>query len=374
MSMNTSPKLSIIMPIYNGAQYLENTVHSILISSYTNLELLLIDDGSTDASLTVCEALASSDARIKVYHKANSGIADTRNYGLNHATGDYISFCDQDDEVSEEMYQKMLNRIVKDRSQAAICGCYRQKRDRSRIVFEKYTDNVFDRPAIEEKLLLPMLFQGFTLYTNKEINIYPTIWNCIISRQLICEKKVLFRSFVNYEDDLIMLLQLLLQTDQISTLSDILYYWNTNTQSELHRSSGRYLNDLEARQQNFMNYVVNLLSESDIAPEIIEQYTYVHQCRSALLQLDNLAALKDRKTVRRIKELRNCNSISYICSVQNIVPPAKGFIRNTFIIPLLRRRHIVTAYLMNQLINSVRFFVEKYQITERLERKLKRTS
>ena len=102
MSMNTSPKLSIIMPIYNGAQYLENTVHSILISSYTNLELLLIDDGSTDASLSVCEALASSDARIKVYHKANSGIADTRNYGLNHATGDYISFCDQDDEVSEE--------------------------------------------------------------------------------------------------------------------------------------------------------------------------------------------------------------------------------------------------------------------------------
>ena len=80
MSMNTSPKLSIIMPIYNGAQYLENTVHSILISSYTNLELLLIDDGSTDASLSVCEALASSDARIKVYHKANSGIADTRNY------------------------------------------------------------------------------------------------------------------------------------------------------------------------------------------------------------------------------------------------------------------------------------------------------
>lgn len=126
--MNTNPKLSIIIPIYNGSLYLETTVRSILASSYANLELLLIDDGSTDASLTICKALATSDTRIKVYHKTNSGIANTRNYGLDHATGDYISFCDQDDEVSEEMYQKMLNRIIQDGSQAAICGCYRQKK------------------------------------------------------------------------------------------------------------------------------------------------------------------------------------------------------------------------------------------------------
>lgn len=374
MSMNTKPKLSIIIPIYNGALYLENTVRSILASSYTNLELLLIDDGSTDDSLTICKKLAASDTRIKVYHKTNCGIADTRNYGLDHAAGDYISFCDQDDEVSEEMYQKMMNRIIQDGSQAAICGCYRQKRDGSKIIFEEYTDNIFDRPSIVEKLLLPMLFQGFTLYANREISIYPTIWNCIISSQLIREKKMAFRSFVNYEDDLIMLLQLLLLANRISTLSDILYCWNTNTQSELHRSSGRYLIDLESRQQNFMDYAVNLLSENGIAPEIIQQYTYVQQCRNALLQLDNLAALSGPKTVRGIKELRSCNSISYICSASNMVPSAKGFIRNTFIIPLLRKKHVITAYLINQLINDVRFFVEKYRITELLERKLKRTA
>lgn len=369
--MNTNPKLSIIIPIYNGSLYLETTVRSILASSYANLELLLIDDGSTDASLTICKALATSDTRIKVYHKTNSGIANTRNYGLDHATGDYISFCDQDDEVSEEMYQKMLNRIIQDGSQAAICGCYRQKKDGSKIVFEKYTDNIFDRLSIEKKLLLPMLFQGFTLYANREISIYPTIWNCIISSQLIREKRMTFRSFINYEDDLIMLLQLLLLANRISTLSDILYCWNTNTQSELHRSSGRYLIDLELRQQNFMDYVVNLLSENGIASEIIEQYTYVQQCRNALLQLDNLAAQNGRKTIHSIKELCICNSISYIYSTPNMVPSAKGFIRNTFIISLLRKKHVVAAYLVNQLINDVRFFVEKYGITERLERKLK---
>lgn len=374
MSLNTSPKLSIIIPIYNGAPFLENTIRSILASSYTNLELLLIDDGSSDASLTICDSLAASDARIKVFHKANSGIADSRNYGLEHATGDYISFCDQDDEVSREMYQKMLNRIATDGSQAAICGCYRQKKDGNRIIFEKYTDNVFDKPSVRKKLLLPMLFQGFTSYANREIRIYPTIWNCIISRQLICEKKMTFRSFINYEDDLIMLLQLLLQANRISTLSDILYYWSTNTQSELHRSAVSYLDDLEARQKSFLDYVTDLLSESGIALEIIKQYTYVQQCRNALLQLDNLSAMNSRKTLQHIKGLRTNSSISYICSARDIVPPAKGFIRNTVLIPLLRRKHVITAYFMNQLINSIRFFVEKYRITEQLERWLKRSA
>ena len=219
-----------------------------------------------------------------------------------------------------------------------------------------------------------MLFKGFAIYENHEAIIYPTIWNCIISRQLIEEKNMRFRSFVSYEDDLIMLFQLLLQADKISTLSDILYYWNTNVHSEIHRSAVRHLPDLEARQQNLINYITDNLAKNNIAPKIIEQYTYVQQCRNALLQLDNLAALNDRKTIHTLKMLRACSSISYICSAHNTVPSAKGFIRNTIIIALLRRKHIVAAYFMNRLINVIRFAVEKYQITERLERRLKRTS
>ncbi len=372
--MKSDLKLSIIIPVYNGEKYITHTVENILHSSYRNLEILLIDDGSTDHSPVLCDSLAESDSRIKVYHKANGGIADARNCGLDLATGNYIGFCDQDDDISSEMYQKMISRIVADHSQAAICGCYRQKRNGDRVVFEHYTDNVLEVQLIREKLLLPMLFKGFAQHENKEISIYNSIWKCIISKQLIDQYKMRFHIFVNYEDDFIMLLQLLLHADRISTLSDILYFWNTNTCSETHRSARRHLNDLESRQQSFMDYVVNLLSRNGIAPEIIEQYTYVQQCRNALLQLDNLAALNDRKTIHTLKMLRDCSSISYICSAHNTVPSAKGFIRNTIIIPLLRRKHIVAAYFMNHLINVIRFAVEKYQITERLERRLKRTS
>lgn len=369
--MTVNPKLSIIVPVYNGENHIKNTVQNLLNSSYRNLELLLIDDGSADGSLALCQKLAETDSRIKVYHKENGGIVDARNYGLDRATGEYIGFCDQDDEVSHEMYRKMIDRIITDHSQAAICGCYRQKKSGGRVAFEKYTDDVFEKQSIREKLLFPMLFNGFAIYNNKDISIYTAIWKCIISKQLMDEKKMRFTAFVNYEDDFIMLLQLFLQADRISTLSDILYYWATNMHSEMHRSIGRYLNDLESRQRNLINYVTKFLAENSVSSEIISQYIYVQQCRNALLQLDNLVALNGHKTIRKIKELRSRDSILYIQNAPNVVPPAKGFVRNTVIIPMLRKKHLLTAYFLNQLIDIIRYFVEKYHITETLERRMK---
>ncbi|MDE6626106.1 MAG: glycosyltransferase [Lachnospiraceae bacterium] len=383
--MTVNPKLSIIVPIYNGEEHIKKTVRNLLNSSYRNLELLLIDDGSTDASLALCKKLAESDSRIKVYHKTNGGIGDARNFGLAHATGDYIGFCDQDDEISEDMYQKMISRIVSDGSQAAICGCYRQKRNGGKVVFEQYTDNVFDGPLITEKLLFPMLFSGFAVHSNPEISIYMNIWKCIISRQLINDNTMKFHTFVTHEDDFIMLLQLLLHAEKISTLSDILYYWNTNTRSETYRSAVRYLPDLEARQSRLMSFVLKQLTDHGISQNIIEEYKYVQQCRNALQQLDNSAASRNRNSIGRvsmrthcfgsfhtkIENLRSCDSIIYIQSAKTALPPQKGFVRNTVIIWLLRKKHVISAYFLNQLINIIRFMVEKYRITEKLERRMK---
>lgn len=370
--MKTNARLSIILPIYNGEKFIADTINSLLGSTYHNLEILLIDDGSTDSSLEICRNYAASDSRIRVFHKKNGGIAKARNYGLNHATGDYIGFCDQDDEVSKEMYHQMMNRLSEDGSQAAICGCYRKKKSGEKVIFEKYTDALLDRHLIQNKLLLPMLFKGFDAYGNSEIDIYPTIWNCIVSKKLISEKNMRFFSFVNYEDDLIMLLQILLHAEKISTLSDILYDWNTNTGSELHRSAKRYVKDLSQRQDNFLDYVVNQLTDNGIPRNIINEYIYVQQCRNALLQLDNLAALKSHKSLRQIKRLENCTCISHIQAVSYAVAPQKGFVRNTVIIPLLRKKKIVLAYFLNQLIDFVRYFVEKHHITEKMERWMKK--
>lgn len=381
--MKTDSKISIIVPVYNGEAHIEDTARSVLDSSYQNLELLLVDDGSSDGSLAICRKLAEADSRIQVYHKKNGGISDARNFGLAHATGDYIGFCDQDDKVSDNMYQKMITRIIVDESQAAICGAYRQKGNGGTVVYEQYTDNVFEKSAIVEKLLLPMLFQGFSAYSNDEICIYTNIWKCIISKEFIVQNKLQFRTFVTHEDDFIMLLQLFLCAERISTLSDILYYWNTNSESETYHSAKRYRPDLEARQHHLAAYVLEQLTGHGISQNIIEEYTYVQQCRNALLQLDNLTAFSKKDMQQNARphffrllhtkmgNLRNCDSISYIQSAPAVIPPQNGFVRNTIIIGMLRKNHVISAYLLNRLINAVRLFVEKYQITEKLERRMK---
>ena len=375
--MAINSRLSIIIPVYNGENYIKSTVRSILDSSYQNLELLLIDDGSTDGSLALCQKLAETDPRIRVFHKGNGGIGDARNFGLARATGDYIGFCDQDDKVSKEMYQKMLTRIAVDGSQAALCGSYRQKMDGGMVVFEQYTDHVFDGQLITEKLLLPMLFKGFSAHANDEISIYMNIWKCIISKKLIDDNAMEFRTFVTHEDDFIMLLQLFLCAEKISTLSDMLYYWNTNLKSETHHSVEKYRPDLEAKQRRLTDYVTGHLADHGISANVIKEYVYVQQCRNALQQLDNLAASHNQNhrscsKIADIRSLQKSDSIFYIQSSTAAVPPQKGFVRNTVIIQLLRKKHVISAYFLNRLINALRFFVEKYRITENLERRMKR--
>ena len=88
--------ISIIMPVYNSEKYIEKTINSILSQSYSNFELLLIDDGSKDESGMICDKYAAKDERVRVVHKKNEGICATRNVGLSMARGEYIAFCDND--------------------------------------------------------------------------------------------------------------------------------------------------------------------------------------------------------------------------------------------------------------------------------------
>lgn len=94
-------KISIIMPVYNSGKYLETCINSILQQHFDSFELLLIDDGSTDNSSQICDLFGEKDSRVKVYHKENGGICEARNYGLEHAKGEYIAFSDHDDIVNQ---------------------------------------------------------------------------------------------------------------------------------------------------------------------------------------------------------------------------------------------------------------------------------
>lgn len=102
------PKISIIVPVYNAEKYLRECVESILLQTLSDLELILVDDGSTDSSPALCDQYAARDTRVKVIHKPNGRAASARNAGLRAASGEYIAFVDADDWISPDMYEKML--------------------------------------------------------------------------------------------------------------------------------------------------------------------------------------------------------------------------------------------------------------------------
>lgn len=128
-----NPLISVIVPIYNVEKYLARCVDSIVNQTYKNLEIILVDDGSPDSCPQMCDDYAKKDSRIKVVHKKNGGLSDARNAGMAVATGEYISFIDSDDYVSDDFFECLLDVINKENSDIAECS-----------VVKFYEDNRFD--------------------------------------------------------------------------------------------------------------------------------------------------------------------------------------------------------------------------------------
>ena len=109
--MNEMPLISIIIPIYNIMDCLEKCVDSCINQTYKNIEILMVDDGSTDGTAALCDKIKERDERIRVFHKENGGSSSARNLGIEHAKGDYLGFVDSDDFISPTMYEELMKAI-----------------------------------------------------------------------------------------------------------------------------------------------------------------------------------------------------------------------------------------------------------------------
>lgn len=120
--MNQTPKISVIVPVYNAERHLRQCIDSILSQSFSNFELLLVDDGSTDTSGTLCEQYAAKDARVQVLHQKNAGVSAARNCGLDEASGEFFTFVDSDDFLDEGFLQAALEGIERENADVFLSG------------------------------------------------------------------------------------------------------------------------------------------------------------------------------------------------------------------------------------------------------------
>lgn len=132
------------MPVYNAEEYLKRSVDSVLNQTYKNLEIILVNDGSTDSSSLICDEYAQKDGRVRVVHKANEGAAKARNTGLDYAKGEYISFVDSDDLINKEMLEKLYNGATENDCDISVCG-YWKCFENEEINYEKASEKTVDR-------------------------------------------------------------------------------------------------------------------------------------------------------------------------------------------------------------------------------------
>ncbi|MGN0502455.1 MAG: glycosyltransferase family 2 protein, partial [Ruminococcus sp.] len=120
------PKFSVIIPVYNVQKYLDECVDSVLNQTYSNFEIILVDDGSTDRSPRICDCYAKKDDRIKVIHKENGGLSSARNCGIRAMTGDYVLFLDSDDFWDNKKALDSLSKIIYEESADVVCYGYKE--------------------------------------------------------------------------------------------------------------------------------------------------------------------------------------------------------------------------------------------------------
>ena len=118
------PIVSVIVPVFNVEKYLDKCIESLIKQKLKDIEIILVDDGSTDLSGKICDEWKTKDSRIQVIHKKNGGLSDARNVGVELAKGKYIGFVDSDDYVSDDMFQILYQNIEKENADISICGMY----------------------------------------------------------------------------------------------------------------------------------------------------------------------------------------------------------------------------------------------------------
>lgn len=208
--------VTVIVPIYNSKDYLRKCVLSILNQTYSNIEVILVDDGSSDGSSKICDDFAKQDHRVKVIHIPNGGVSNARNLGVQHAEGAYIAFVDSDDYIDEEYLETLVRGIQK--SNADLCVS---------ALDPEYLGNSFEMqltPDYEENLLF--LLQNFLLF-GPMVKLYRT--------DFIRKHQISFPKGISYGEDLLFNLDYLSVIDRICYINQCGYHYVTDNTESLSR-------------------------------------------------------------------------------------------------------------------------------------------
>lgn len=211
--MNTDGLISVIIPVYNVAEYLDQCLETVCSQTYKKLEIILIDDGSTDGSGRICDEWRSKDDRILVIHKENGGVSSARNEGLKAATGEYVGFVDSDDWLELDMYEKLVDGIAE--ADAVSCG------------YVDYPYGEGRQVPKGTKVIHPCNYPDAIIAIFERNGYFTTLWNKLFRRTAVYKEGgfVPLDTSLSFGEDEVWLITVLKRCKKIAFVPEALYHW-----------------------------------------------------------------------------------------------------------------------------------------------------
>ena len=290
-------KISVIIPVYNVEKYLSKCLDSVLGQTYTNLEIIVVDDGSTDKSGKICDEYAKKDERIKVIHKENGGLSSARNVALDIATGDYVAFVDSDDYLSLDTFRKCVARLLE--TSADVCMFSHFTTDGVKHVEHNLPLNnlVYDKTEIL-RIIVP-LFVGRKTTNGDQLQGF--VCRQIFRRDVIGNLR--FRSEREYyAEDIVFDLEFYVKANKMAVLNEPLYYYRY-VETSLSNRYRENLFDKLLKLTAFKEEIVNAYKIPDCQERL--NYSAFRISLAGILNIKKAKAIPKKEKKEQISNIVN---------------------------------------------------------------------
>lgn len=321
------PTVSVILPVFNAADYLPACIESVLSQSFSDFELIIVDDGSTDDSYAICCKYKSQDSRIKAIHQENRGVSAARNKALSISEGQYIAFIDSDDTYLADTIEKLYDNLINSKSQICICDAFAIVDSEHKEI--ETIDSLSGSCTLEKKHISPKVL----------LEIAGAVWRCLYDASIIRENNLMFPNGLKLAEDRIFNIYAMGLAERICYLKEPLYNRMLLDGSAVHRFHKDYFSTVKLGRKATRKALSEAWHDDpDFQTEYLSQFIY-----GALMAIENIKHPDSHVSFRK-----RWREIAQICSDKELQEaieatsysgkdPRVGWIRNKCIALLMMK-------------------------------------
>ena len=299
----SKPLLSVVVTIYNRENYLHRCVDSILAQTYENLEIILVDDGSQDSSLSICNEYAVKDSRVKTFHKENGGLISCWKYGVNNSVGGYVAFVDSDDWILPNMYSDLMGKVVEFDTDIAVCNMFIAKDIDNIIPCKKMQlEGLYSDDKLKELRSL--------VYDRSKIGLSMSRCDKIIKRELF--ELVMSQSYANnILEDMVYILPMYFHAKRVFFIDEPYYCYFSNDESMSNiKYSKEQFREYDKVFAEVLNATLVPSEYQDSKYKLLSHFLYI---KIAMLLFSHLSRSQKVAELKLLMSLTNTRKVISLC-------------------------------------------------------------